>query len=57
VGEPPSNALLVNRTDLTQSYVKAVVRNGKVAMPPLSRVEVTDAELDSIARHLGKAGE
>lgn len=57
IGEPPEKGQLVNRTDLTQSYVKYVVRNGKTAMPRLSRVEVTDAELDAIARYLGKAGE
>jgi hypothetical protein len=27
-----------------------------LAMPRLTRVEVTDAELDSIAKYLGKAG-
>jgi mono/diheme cytochrome c family protein len=52
---PPSDGLLANRNDLTSDYVKSVVRIGKNAMPRLSRVEVTDAELDSIARHLGKA--
>lgn len=54
-GEPPESALLVNRKDLTIDYVKSVVRMGKVAMPRLSRTEVTDAELDSIAAYLGKA--
>jgi len=53
-GQPPESGLLANRSDLTADYVKAVVRNGKVAMPPLSRVEVTDAELESIAGYLGK---
>jgi mono/diheme cytochrome c family protein len=52
---PPSDGLLANRNDLTSDYVKSVVRMGKNAMPRLSRVEVTDAELDSIARYLGKA--
>lgn len=56
-GEPPETGLLANRTDLTQGYVKSVVRMGKMAMPRLSRVEVTDAELDAIAKYLGKAGE
>ena len=36
------------------AYVVAVVRNGKMAMPRLSRVEVTDAELDAIAFYLAK---
>jgi mono/diheme cytochrome c family protein len=56
VGEPPDNALLANRKDLTQTYVKVVVRQGKLAMPRLTRVEVTDAELAAIAMYLGKAG-
>jgi len=54
-GEPPQSGLLANRTDLTADYVKSVVRMGKVAMPRLSRTEVTDSELDAIAAYLGKA--
>jgi mono/diheme cytochrome c family protein len=55
-GEPPESGLLTNRSDLSQTYVKHVVRHGKVAMPGLTRVEVTDAELDAIAKYLGRAG-
>lgn len=55
-GESPESGLLANRKDLTQTYVKVIVRRGKLAMPRLTRVEVTDAELDSIAKFLGKAG-
>jgi mono/diheme cytochrome c family protein len=55
-GEPPESGLLANRKDLTQTYVKVIVRRGKLAMPRLTRVEVTDAELDSIAKYLGKSG-
>jgi mono/diheme cytochrome c family protein len=55
-GLPPESGLLANRRDLTPAYIKAVVRKGKLAMPPLSRVEVTDAELDAIARYLAKGG-
>lgn len=54
-GEPPENGLLANRKDLNADYVKSVVRMGKVAMPRLSRTEVTDAELDAIATYLAKA--
>jgi mono/diheme cytochrome c family protein len=53
-GEPPEKGLLVNRTDLTADYVKSVVRMGKVAMPRLTKVDVTDAELDAIAAYLAK---
>jgi mono/diheme cytochrome c family protein len=56
-GLPPDTGLLANRTDLTRTMVKAAVRNGTLAMPRLTRVDVTDAELDAIARYLGKAGE
>ena len=55
-GQPPESALLSNRKDLTRTYVKTVVRQGYLAMPKLTRVEVTDAELDAITRYLGKAG-
>lgn len=55
-GERPETGLLVNRADLTQSFVKIVVRTGVRAMPRLTRVEVTDAELEAIAGFLGKAG-
>lgn len=54
--EPPESGLLENRQDLTQNYVKIIVRRGRMAMPSLTRVEVTDAELDAIAVYLGKAG-
>jgi len=56
-GETPDKGLLANRTDLTQGYVKSVVRQGKMAMPRLTKVDVTDGELDAIAAYLGKAGE
>ena len=51
---PPSDGLLSNRTDLFPAYVKAVVRNGKGAMPAQTRVDITDAELNSVAAYLAK---
>lgn len=56
MGETPDKGLLVNRTDLTADYVKSVVRMGKGAMPAQTRVDVTDAELQAVAKYLGKAG-
>lgn len=47
-------AQLHERTDLAADYVKIVVRNGMVNMPPLSRAEVSDEELEQIARWLAK---
>ena len=54
--KPAETALLTRRTDLEADYVKTVVRRGKRAMPSLTRVEVTDAELDAIAGYLGRGG-
>jgi mono/diheme cytochrome c family protein len=54
-GQPPETGMLSNRTDLTADYVKTVVRQGRMAMPRLTHVDVTDAKLDSIADCLGKA--
>jgi mono/diheme cytochrome c family protein len=54
-GQPPATGMLANRTDLTPDYVKTVVRNGKMAMPRLTRVDITDTELDAVAAYLGKA--
>jgi len=52
--EPGQPAQLHERKDLSADYVKAVVRNGLVNMPPLSRVELSDEELDAIAGWLAK---
>ena len=45
-------AMLEARTDLAPALIRHVVRNGIVSMPPITRVEVTDAELDAIVRYL-----
>ncbi len=47
-------AELHKRTDLDADYVKAVVRNGLVNMPPFSRVEITDQDLDKVAAWLAR---
>jgi len=44
--------LLENRNDLQGPYIKTVVRNGFGVMFPLSRGEVSDAQLDMIAAYL-----
>lgn len=50
----PDKAMLANRDDLTADYVKAIVRTGLNGMPALSRVEVSDAELEQIATYLSR---
>jgi mono/diheme cytochrome c family protein len=46
------HALLESRTDLTTAYVKKITRVGLNSMPPHTRIEVTDGELDLIAAYL-----
>lgn len=46
------NGVLATRTDLPGGYVEAVVRQGIGSMPAITRVEVTDAQLAAIIRHL-----
>ena len=47
-------AVLEERTDLTPAIVKTFVRNGTGVMPPFRRTEVSDAELEAVARYLSK---
>ncbi len=56
MGETPDKSLLANRTGLSADYVKSVVCMGKDAMPGQTKVDVTDAELEAVAKCLGKAG-
>jgi len=45
-------ALLEERNDLRPDFIRHVVRNGILGMPAITRVEVTDAELEVIVRYL-----
>jgi mono/diheme cytochrome c family protein len=51
-------ALLAERTDLGPDGIKAVVRGGTGSMPPQTRVDLSDADLDRIAAYLtsGRSG-
>lgn len=48
----PQKALLANRTDLDGQYVRTVVRGGLLGMPPITRAEASDGELDAIVQYL-----
>jgi mono/diheme cytochrome c family protein len=51
----PENALLAQRPGgVPSALTMTAVRGGLGAMPPLSRVEVTDAELEAIAAYLSE---
>jgi hypothetical protein len=45
-------ALLESRTDLTPQYIQKITRVGINSMPPHTRIEVPDSELDLIATYL-----
>ncbi|MBL8552484.1 MAG: cytochrome c [Hyphomonadaceae bacterium] len=48
-------SVLAQRNDLPPAYVRHVVRNGLRDMPPLTRVELPDADLEAIAQYLQRA--
>lgn len=50
----PERALLAERSDLTAAYVQLAVRQGIGRMPFLTRVDVTDDELEAIAGYLSR---
>jgi mono/diheme cytochrome c family protein len=49
--------LLEKRTDLTVDYVVQAARMGIGNMPVIPRGEVSDADMDLIAKHLARGGE
>jgi mono/diheme cytochrome c family protein len=51
---PAGQAKLQDRIDLTPDFVIRTARNGTGAMPRISRVEATDAELAAIAAYLSR---
>lgn len=48
-------ALLAERRDLATIYIHTVVRHGLAGMPPLTRVELPDAELEAIVAYLTRS--
>lgn len=47
-------ALLEQRTDLTVDMVKVFVRRGSNSMAPFRKTEISDAELEALARYLAR---
>ncbi len=50
----PEVAPLEKRDDLSTVYVERAARIGILNMPPITRAEVSDAQLTSIAQYLAK---
>jgi mono/diheme cytochrome c family protein len=51
-----SRAVLEKRTDLQAAYVRLVVRQGLMEMPPFRPTEIDDAQLEQLANYLAKTG-
>jgi (+)-pinoresinol hydroxylase len=51
-GEVPAE--LERRTDLAPEFVKAIVRNGQISMPPIRPTEVSDDDLEALAAYLSR---
>lgn len=47
-------ALILKRTDITADYLRHIVRKGMNGMPLFRRVEISDAELESLVQYLVK---
>lgn len=47
-------AVLTKRSDLQAEYVKTIVRQGILLMPPFRPAEITDSELDALASYLAR---
>ncbi|HUY18969.1 MAG TPA: cytochrome c [Candidatus Binataceae bacterium] len=45
-------AEILGRPDLTPAYIKHVVRNGLIEMPPFRPSEISDSELDALANYV-----
>lgn len=52
LGEEKS--VLTDRADLNEQYVRTIVRQGILLMPPFRPSEITDPELDALADYLAK---
>ena len=50
----PEVAQLEKRDDLSAAYVERAARIGVLNMPPITRADVSDAQLALIARYLSK---
>jgi mono/diheme cytochrome c family protein len=48
------SGVLLDWKDVTPQYVAGIVRGGIAVMPPFRKVEISDAELDALARFLAR---
>lgn len=48
----PEFAIITQRPDLTTDYIKEIVQEGLVEMPPFRPTEISPAELDALANYI-----
>jgi len=48
----PDQAVIEQRTDLSEAYIRYLVRHGNGGMPSFRRTEVSNADLDALIRYL-----
>jgi mono/diheme cytochrome c family protein len=46
------NAVIMQRKDLTTNYIKYIVRDGLLEMPPFRPTDINNSELDNLARYI-----
>jgi mono/diheme cytochrome c family protein len=51
-----SRAVLEKRTDLQPAYIRLVVRQGLLEMPPFRPTEIDDTQLEQLANYLARPG-
>jgi mono/diheme cytochrome c family protein len=47
-------AVLTERTDLSAEFVKVLVRNGLSVMPHFRKTQISDAQLEAVAKYLAR---
>ncbi len=53
-GSPRASGVITEWTDLTPEYVRFMVRHGMSVMPHFRKTEITDSELDALAKYLSR---
>ena len=53
-GSPRASGIITEWKDLTPQYVHFMVRHGMSVMPHFRKTEITDSELDALARYLSR---
>lgn len=54
-GSPRASGIITEWKDLTPQYVRFMVRHGMSVMPHFRKTEITDAELDALAKYLTRS--